>query len=319
VRAVLAQNYWPESHLAAPSPSALRREVELILELGFNAARVHQKAEDPRFLYWADRLGLLVWAETASAYAFNIQAMANLTREWVELVRRDRSHPSLIAWVPFNESWGVQHISHDQRQRSFSLSLTHLTRALDSSRPVVSNDGWEHTDSDIWTVHDYEGDGAVIAERYRTLKHVKRMLQGWGPAGRRMSTIHIDRGQPIMLTEFGGVSLSHPDATADAWGYSQANDVASFEQQVCALLDGVNSSPVLAGFCYTQLTDTGQEINGLLYEDRTAKFPAERIRAAVRVRRRSAESSDLPTQRPSLPTAPRPDPLTSATIGSDRP
>lgn len=155
VRAVLAQNYWPETHLAATA-GMLRREVELILELGFNTARVHQKAEDPRFLYWADRLGLMVWAETANAYAFDERAIAGLVGEWMALVRRDRSHPSVVVWVPLNESWGVQHISHDQRQSALSRSASDLTRALDGTRPVISNDGWEHTASDIWTIHDYE-------------------------------------------------------------------------------------------------------------------------------------------------------------------
>jgi beta-galactosidase/beta-glucuronidase len=281
LRAVLSQNYWPESHLAAPSAAALRREVELILELGFNAARVHQKAEDPRFLYWADRLGLMLWAETANAFAFDTSAMTNLTREWLDLVRRDGSHPSIITWVPLNESWGVQHISHDPRQRSFSLALAELTRSLDASRPVVSNDGWEHTDSDIWTVHDYEPDAAVLAERYRDLSALEAMLEGIGPAGRRMSTTHPDRGQPIMLTEFGGVSLRSA-GDDEAWGYSEAPDADAFETHVCALLSAAGGSPVLAGYCYTQLTDTGQETNGLLYADRTPKIPIERMRAAVR-------------------------------------
>ena len=155
VRSVLGQGYWPDTHLAPPGADALRREVELIKELGFNAVRVHQKVEDPRFLFWADRLGLLVWGETAGAYEFSVRAVELLTREWLEIVRRDRSHPSIVTWVPMNESWGVQDIATEPAQQAYSTALTALTRALDPTRPVVSNDGWEHVDSDILGIHDY--------------------------------------------------------------------------------------------------------------------------------------------------------------------
>ncbi|WP_426321427.1 glycoside hydrolase family 2 protein [Microbacterium sp. E-13] len=278
VRAVLAQNYWPETHLAATA-GMLRREVELILELGFNTARVHQKAEDPRFLYWADRLGLMVWAETANAYAFDERAIAGLVGEWMALVRRDRSHPSVVVWVPLNESWGVQHISHDQRQSALSRSASDLTRALDGTRPVISNDGWEHTASDIWTIHDYEPSPDVLAARYGDPKALSDMLAGFGPAGRRMSVGRPETDGPVILSEFGGVSLETEGS--DDWGYSSASDPAAFEAQVTSILAAVRDAGPLAGFCYTQLTDTGQETNGLLYADRSPKFPAERIRAAV--------------------------------------
>lgn len=279
LRAVLAQNYWPESHLAAPSPAALRREVELILELGFTAARVHQKAEDPRFLYWADRLGLMIWAETANAYAFDHRAATHLLSEWMSLVARDRSHPSIVVWVPLNESWGVQHLAHDPRQRALSRAVADVTRALDGTRPVVSNDGWEHTDSDIWTIHDYEADPAVLAERYGDAETVQAMIAGFGPAGRRMSVDGDHARRPWMLTEFGGVSLRTGDA---GWGYSTADSPVEFGDRVCAMIRVVGRSRTLGGYCYTQLTDTGQETNGLLYADRTPKVPTAQLRAAIR-------------------------------------
>lgn len=278
IRAVLAQNYWPETHLAATAES-LRREVELILELGFNTARIHQKAEDPRFLYWADRLGLMIWAETASAYAFDPRAITNLVSEWTQIVRRDVSHPSIVVWVPLNESWGIQHISHDPRQQAFSRSVADLTRALDGSRPVISNDGWEHAASDILTVHDYEADPGVLTARYGDEASLRRMLRGRGPAGRPMTVGPAPVDAPVMLTEFGGVSLA--SGSGEDWGYSTAHDAGAFEAHVAALLRAAGSAVPLAGFCYTQLTDTGQETNGLLFADRSPKFPVERIRAAV--------------------------------------
>lgn len=285
VRSVLEQGYWPTSHLTAPSLAALRDEVELILSLGFNAARIHQKAEDPRFMFWADRLGLMIWAETAGAYEFSPDAVERLTREWIRLVRRDRSHPSIITWVPFNESWGVQHGAHDPDQQAFTLGLVHLTRALDRTRPVISNDGWEHTDSDIWSIHDYEASGQVLTERYGTRASVDAMLDGFGPAGRRMIVSgrkKNERGQPVMLTEFGGVSFAPDTQSDDSWGYSTARDSDDYRQRVSTILNAVNASSVLAGFCYTQITDTRQETNGLCDENRIPKLPAEVIARIVR-------------------------------------
>ena len=283
VRSVLEQGYWPDTHLAAPSADALRDEVQLILDLGFNSARIHQKAEDPRFLFWADKLGLTLWGETANAYAFSPRSVELLTREWVALVRRDLSHPSIVTWVPLNESWGVQHGAHDTAQQHYGLGLAHLTRALDPSRPVVSNDGWEHTDSDIWSVHDYAERGEELRTRYGTPEAVQALLDGVGPAGRRIRLADVvtpaDRGQPLMLTEFGGVSYA--GGRDDAWGYSTATDDADFEARVGDLLDAVRSCAPVAGFCWTQLTDTGQETNGLLRADRSPKLPIEVLRRLV--------------------------------------
>ena len=283
LRSVLEQGYWPESYLAAPSADALRTEVQLIKDLGFNSARIHQKAEDPRFLFWADTLGLTVWGETANAYASSPRSIELLTHEWLELVRRDRSHPSIITWVPLNESWGVQHGAHDVSQQHYGLGLAHLTRALDRTRPVVSNDGWEHTDSDIWTVHDYAERGEVLRARYGTEEAVRELLGGIGPAGRRMRLTDAapaqDRGQPVMLTEFGGVSYA--GGREDAWGYSTAVDDDDFAARLGDLLDAVRSCRPVTGFCWTQLTDTGQETNGLLHADRTPKLPLEVLRRLV--------------------------------------
>ena len=283
LRSVLEQGFWPDSHLAAPNAEALRAEVQVIKDLGFNSARVHQKAEDPRFLFWADKLGLALWAETANAYAFSPRSVELLTKEWGELVRRDRSHPSIVTWVPLNESWGVQHGAHDVRQQHYGLGLAHLTRALDRTRPVVSNDGWEHTDSDIWSVHDYAERGEELRARYGTPEAVQLLLDGMGPAGRQVrltaAARPVDRGQPLMLTEFGGVSYA--GGRADSWGYSTATDDADFEARVGDLLDAVRDCHPIAGYCWTQLTDTGQETNGLLRADRSPKLALDVLRRLV--------------------------------------
>jgi len=283
VRSVLEQGYWPESHLAAPSAEALRVEVELIKSLGFTATRVHQKVEDPRFLWWADRLGLLVWGEMAGAFEFSPTAVARLAAEWTEAVQRDVSHPCIVTWVPVNESWGVQHVAHDPAQQAFVRAMAELTRALDPGRPVVSNDGWEHLASEIITVHDYEAVPEVVAERYGSEEARGRLLAGHGPAGRRVLLPgSTSPGAPVMLTEFGGIRFDTAvEGTEGAWGYSSAASAEQFTEQLTGLLGAVTASPFLAGFCYTQLTDTLQEANGLLDEHRRPKIPVEVIRAAV--------------------------------------
>ncbi|MEU2350968.1 glycoside hydrolase family 2 TIM barrel-domain containing protein [Modestobacter sp. NPDC049651] len=292
VRSVLGQNYWPESHLTAPDAGALRREVELVKELGFNAVRVHQKVEDPRFLHWADRLGLLVWGETANAYAFTPEAVRRLTTEWLDVVHRDVSHPSIVTWVPLNESWGVQDIAVDPAQQAYATGLAALTRAVDPSRPVISNDGWEHTDSDLWTVHDYADTGAALARRYGA-PDVRETLHLPGPAGRRIRLAGgRDADQPLMLTEFGGVRYTPGLAGGDerTWGYSTASDAEDFARRLGDLLGAVHASPALAGFCYTQLTDTLQEANGLLDDQRKPKIPVEQLRAII-----TGRVADLPS------------------------
>ena len=279
VRSVLNQGYWPESHLAAPSPDALRDEVQLIKDLGFNATRVHQKFEDPRFLYWADRLGLLVWGEAPASFTFSATTVERTVREWLEIVHRDRSHPAIVTWVPLNESWGVQHIASDRRMREFARAIVSLTKALDPTRPVVSNDGWEQVDTDIVAIHDYDADPERVAARYRTRADIDTLIDGVGPAGRVLVLEGDVADAPVMLTEFGGISF---DSEADgAWGYSAATSADDFDAHLDGLMRAVHSSQALAGFCYTQLTDTLQETNGLLRPDRTPKLPMERLRAIM--------------------------------------
>lgn len=283
LRGVLEQGYWPDSHFTAPGPDALRAEVELIKSLGFNAVRVHQKVEDPRFLYWCDRLGLLVWAETANAYEFSPAAVRLLTREWMDIVDAQASHPCVVTWVPMNESWGVQHGAHDEAQRAYSAGLANLTRALDPTRPVVSNDGWEHTDSDILTIHDYEASGEVMDRRYADATSVGDLVRGMGPFGRRLLLGDaVASDAPVMVTEFGGIAFDAAGRAEDGWGYSQAGSTADFLRRLEEVVGALRRSPIVCGFFYTQLTDTAQEINGLCDENRVPKAPAERIRSIVR-------------------------------------
>lgn len=279
LRLVLSQNFWPESHLAAPDPGAFRREVQLVKQLGFNGVRLHQKVEDPRFLAWCDRLGLLVWAEMPAAYEFSETTIGRVTREWLEVLERDASHPCVIAWVPVNESWGVPALERSPAQQHLVRALYHLTKAVDPERLVIGNDGWEQPVTDVVTVHDYTSRGVVLHERYGSHAALEHTLTHTQPGYRIVLLAGTSReDKPVLLSEFGGISFAVEDGAG--WrGYGGVRTpealLAGFEDLVGAVL----ASPAVMGFCWTQLTDTQQERNGLLTADRTPKVPVERIRA----------------------------------------
>jgi beta-galactosidase/beta-glucuronidase len=282
LRMVLAQNYWPESHLAAPSAEALRREVELAKELGFNGMRIHQKVEDPRFLYWCDRLGVLVWGEMPSALEFDTDTIGRVTREWLEVLDRDVSAPSVIAWVPFNESWGVPNLAGDPAQQHAVRALYELTKAVDPSRPVIANDGWEHEVSDILGVHDYSQEAATLRERYGSREAAERTLRETEPYYRSLLLRPLEPGAvPLMITELGGITYD-PESDAFWNGYGAVDDADQLAKRYSDLIGALLDSPVVAGFCYTQLTDTAQERNGLLYADRRPKVDPAVIAAVNR-------------------------------------
>ena len=207
--------------------------MELARSFGFNGVRLHQKPEDPRFLYWADRLGLLVWAEMPSPAGFSERATRRLIAEWQEIIERDRSHPCVVAWVPFNESWGVTAMSSNPAQRHLVASVYPLTRSLDPTRPVISNDGWEHADSDIWTVHDYAPTGRSLAGRYGTRAAIAQALGDRWPGPRRVVLGEsAGRGQPVVLSEFGGVTYAPEDG--DVWlAYGTAPTAEEIELLQC--------------------------------------------------------------------------------------
>ena len=281
LRLALEQGFWPESHLAAPSVEAMRRQVELAKELGFNGIRIHQKVEDPRFLYWCDRLGLLVWGEMANAYAFSPAAVARLTSEWQEVLARDYSHPCIVAWVPFNESWGVPNLPADPAQGHYVQTLYHLTRTLDPTRPVIGNDGWEYLAGDLLGIHDYTFVGADLVERYGSLAAIQRTLDEVEPQHHQLLLPgHRWAGEPVILSEFGGVSL-HPEKGQGWFGYGTVGNIEQLFDKYRELVTAILASPAVSGFCYTQLSDTLQETNGLLTAGRVPKVDPARIRAVT--------------------------------------
>jgi hypothetical protein len=240
--------------------------------------RKHQKIELPRYLYWADRLGLLVWEEMPSAYRFTRRSVEVLTHQWLEVMRRDASHPCIMAWVPFNESWGIPNLPQSLPEQNYVRALYFLTKTQDPSRPVVGNDGWESVATDIIGIHDYEEDPERMARRYFSLE-VPKLLARERPGGRALVLDSAPGEHPIVLSEFGGIAVV--DNQKGCWGYSLCTTQEAFGERFQHLMRVVRSLELLAGFCYTQFADTYQEANGLLRADRTPKLPLESIAEAV--------------------------------------
>ncbi|NLE70071.1 MAG: glycoside hydrolase family 2 [Clostridiales bacterium] len=282
-RLILDQGYWPESLLTPPDGEALKRDVEYIKAFGFNGVRKHQKIEDPRFYYWCDRLGLLCWGELPSAYEFCSDAMVNLTEEMMAFIRRDYNHPSIIAWVPLNESWGVREIYGNLQQQAFSDMLYKLCKAMDQSRLVSGNDGWEQTLTDIVAIHDYASNGEDISKHFADRGEVERSFASWRMSFAKGYEPEEAFEEPFMLTEYGGIAMTIKGAQGqmenmETWGYhDKVDSEEAFFLRYRSLTDAIRALPYCRGFCYTQLTDVMQEINGLLLPDRTPKVDPARF------------------------------------------
>lgn len=282
LRTVLDQGYWPQSNLTPPTDEAIQFDLRCTKQMGFNGIRKHQKVEDPRFLYWADRLGVLVSAEMANAYLFNSDAVGRMTREWIEVVNRDYNHPCIVIWVPVNESWGVPNIT-DIRQQAHLKALYYLTKSLDNTRLVIDNDGWEHTEvTDLFAIHDYTPTGEELLRRYAS-DSVPQGLYEEEPVAVPLDPKfylapgYTYNGSPVFLSEFGGVAYVLPEdrgkVPPNSWGYSGMEPTEEeAAKRIESLFAAIAQIPKITGICYTQLYDVEQEVNGLLTYDRRLKF-----------------------------------------------
>ncbi|UGB30535.1 glycoside hydrolase family 2 protein [Metabacillus sp. B2-18] len=269
---VLDQGYFPGGLLTAPSDDALKKDIELAKEMGFNGARKHQKVEDPRYLYWADKLGFLVWGEMANASEYSEEAARRLATEWFDVIKRDYNHPSIIVWLPLNESWGISRVAHDKQQQAHATSMYWNTKSVDQTRPVLSNDGWEHTISDICGIHNYRNE----EELKQAYKDVESAISTT-PANRVIYANGFSYNhEPILITEYGGIAYQVDNT--EGWGYSSVRNEEDFVLEYKKHTEALMNSPIIQGFCYTQLTDVEQEINGLLTYDRVPKCDLKKIK-----------------------------------------
>ncbi len=273
-RLILDQGYWEESGLTPPSIEALKKDIELSKAMGFNGARKHQKLEDPYFYYYAEELGFLVWAEMPSAYTFCDREIKAITAEWQEIVNVAKNFTSVIAYVPLNESWGAREIKTSKEQQNFAKSLYYLTKSLDDTRLVSTNDGFENIEeSDILSIHDYEIKSAEEFPIKYNGNYDGMHPQGWA----LFADGHSYKGQPVLFTEFGGIAFVN-EANGETWGYGNgAKNADDLCERLEQLIKGIAKTE-FQGYCYTQLTDVQLEVNGLLYADRTPKVAVDRLK-----------------------------------------
>lgn len=275
-RLILDQGYWEESGLTPPSAEALKKDISLAKAMGFNGARKHQKYEDPYFYYYAEEMGFLTWCEMPSAYTFCDREISAVTQEWQEILQTAKNFTSNICYVPLNESWGVGTIRTDKNQQNFGTALYYLTKAIDRGDKLIStNDGFDNLEtSDILSIHDYD---IAKTETFAT-KYISGKYDGLHPQGFALfADGNRYRGQPVLFTEYGGIAFTK-DSKNGCWGY---NGGVKDEKELLERLEELNDGILLTefqGFCYTQLTDVQQEVNGLLYADRTPKADLDKLR-----------------------------------------
>jgi beta-galactosidase/beta-glucuronidase len=283
LRLVLDQGFYPEGVWTAPADADLRRDIELSQAAGFNGARLHQKVFEERFHYWADRLGYLTWGESSSwgGNPDHIPYARNFLSEWAEIVRRDRNHPSIIAWTPFNETRGFGNRLQHTRTHQDAYALC---QAIDPTRPVNDTSGYLHATTDLWTVHNYEQDPAKLEQA---------LTPGAGGVWRNFPDLEpAYAGQPYLVDEYGGIKWNPADLERSdtSWGYGQTpRGLEEFYDRLSRLTDAILRQPHICGYCYTQLTDVEQEQNGVYFYDRTAKFDMATVSAVFRRRPAWAE------------------------------
>lgn len=279
LRLILDQGYYRDGLLSYPDEDTLKNDIILAKKMGFNGCRKHEKIEAERFLYYADTEGFLVSLEMPSAYSF--KASEQFTKEWLEIIKRDYNHPSVFMYVPFNESWGVRSIKDRQDIQDYVTGFYHLTKSIDPTRIISSNDGWEQTITDVCAIHNYQHGDINDLEKQQLFHHSITDKDAL------LSNIHTPhkkeiyvgsytyRNEPIILSEFGGISYANKKQ--DGWGYTGVSTPHDLESELRRIFDVIYASKHIAGFCYTQLTDVEQEINGLLDYDRKKKLPLSTI------------------------------------------
>lgn len=281
LRFVLDQGYYEKGIWTAPCDEDLKNDILLALKAGFNGARLHQKVFEERFLYHADRLGYLVWAEHPDwGFSFNDwDAIYQTQVHFLEEMTRDYNHPSIIGWTPYNETAfsivrTLNNMNTDLENHNLAVKgMADMVRSFDPTRPVNDTSGMTHVDTDIYTIHDYEQDPEKLKEKYRDI---------------REGIIYEDKsflpsmkysGQPFVIDEYGGPCWAPETDEKDTWGYSSVNDIEEVYGKIENLTKAIAENPKMAGFCYTQLYDVEQEKNGIYKYDRSEKFDMKRIRS----------------------------------------
>ena len=275
---VLDQGYWKDSSLTPPTIEALKEDIVLMKEFGFNGCRKHEKTEDERFLFYCDCLGYLLWEELPSFYKFSEESKKNYFYELPFVLRDNYNHPCIITWTLFNESWGVNQILNDKEQQDFVNEMYHFVKKYDPYRFAITNDGWVHTLSDIITIHHYCQDGDKLYSFYKD-KELTMTQEVWTEHHNgAFAKGYKYNGQPVIISEFGGTAFIK-NTHDGSWGYGVGvKDDKEYVERLTSLFKGIQRIDYVSGYCYTQVSDVEQEVNGLLNHDHKPKIDPQLLK-----------------------------------------
>ncbi|MEG1389711.1 MAG: glycoside hydrolase family 2 TIM barrel-domain containing protein [Angelakisella sp.] len=273
---VLNQGYYGKGLMTPQSSEQLRHDVEMIKACGFNGMRVHQTVASRALLFLCDALGLVVWSEMPSFYRFTQSVKQQYFSELSEAIVKQYNHPCIITWVLFNESWGVNCIYDNEEHKQFVNAAVSYAKALDGTRLCIGNDGWEHADTDILSVHDYTAQGEKLHSKFAVAENERGF---YSETSQRSNFADgcVQTGKPIIISEIGGIAYG--EGGDEAWGYGMRLTT----QQEClerfsTLIRSITELETVCGYCYTQWTDIEQEINGILDSEHNPKFSLDAIR-----------------------------------------
>jgi hypothetical protein len=256
----LDQGWWPDGLYTPPCDAALKHDVETTKKMGMNMCRKHVKIEHPRFYYWADKLGLLIWQDMPSGDKYirgqmpditrSEESAENFERELKAMIDTYHNHPSIVMWVAYNEGWGQWDTPR----------ICELIRQQDPTRLVNNASGWtDRGVGDVLDIHRYPGPGIAPLEDNRA----------------------------VVLGEFGGLGLQvdgHLWKKDKNWGYRSFKSAEELTDAYVDLLHRLHPliGSGLAAAVYTQTSDVEIEVNGLMTYDRAmVKMDMDRAREAV--------------------------------------
>jgi len=268
MKMVLDQGYYPDGIYTAPDEEAIINDIKISKNMGFNGARLHQKIFEPLFLYWADKLGYIVWEEYPNwgiRNRISHESFGILVKEWIDAIERDYNHPSIIGWCPLNET-------HYPKDNELVRSLYKITKNFDKTRPVIDTSGYIHVETDIYDCHNYKQNPEEFKKDFEPFKNKDIVWQNFPQFDAQY------KGQPYWVSEYGG-TWWNVENRSNGWGYgNQPKTEKEFIERYKGLAEVLLNHPKICGFCYTQLYDVEQEVNGLYTYSRKPKFKPEIIR-----------------------------------------
>lgn len=281
LKMVLDQGYYPGSGLTGDF-DIFEKDILLMKSLGFNGARKHEKIEDERYHYLCDVLGFYSWIEMPSSYYLSDFSIQEITKTWTDVLYQYHNYVSTMAFVIYNESWGVMHIYDDKREQNISLALYYLTKSIFPYKFVISNDGWEHTKSDLLTTHNYSQNKSDFLSSYQNkedfISDNKTSLLNRNPYAKGFKY----NNEPIIVSECLGTSFEKENKSL-TWGYgSKVKNEEEFYTRLKEIIETIKSLTYFSGYCLTQIRDVGLETNGLLDLNGNMKFDETKIKEIIK-------------------------------------